>query len=82
MADEAAQALLDFLETPGVFDEHLADQLLLPLALAPEPSTLLTPRLTRHLLTNAEVIRAFLPVRIEVEGQEGEPGRVAVEPHP
>ncbi len=82
VADEAAQALLDFLETPGVFDEHLADQLLLPLALAPEPSTLLTPRLTRHLLTNAEVIRAFLPVRIEVEGQEGEPGRVAVEPHP
>jgi RNA 3'-terminal phosphate cyclase (ATP) len=35
---------------------------------------------TRHLLTNAAVVRAFLPVDVAVEGSEGEAGAVRVAP--
>ncbi len=45
--------------------EHLADQLLLPLALAGGGSFRTLP-LTKHARTNIEVIRMFLPAQIEV----------------
>jgi len=80
VADEAVDALLAFLAGPGTVDEHLADQLLLPLALASSPSQFRTAQVTRHLLTNAEVVQAFLPARVQVEGSEGEPGIVTVSP--
>ncbi len=60
-------------------DMHLADQLLLPCALAPGRSEYTTCRITLHLLTNAEVIRMFLPAQIVIEGEENQPGRVSVE---
>jgi RNA 3'-terminal phosphate cyclase (ATP) len=51
--------------------EHLADQLLLPLALGvrqgTEGGTFLTGPLSRHSTTHIEVIQKFLDVRIEVE---------------
>jgi RNA 3'-terminal phosphate cyclase len=37
-------------------------------------------RITRHLLTNIWVVKQFLDVRIDVEGREGEPGRVEIHP--
>ncbi|MFU8856155.1 MAG: RNA 3'-terminal phosphate cyclase [Deferrisomatales bacterium] len=81
VADEAADELGELLRTGADVDRHMADQLLLPLALARGASELSTARVTRHLTTNAEVIRRFLPrVRIEVEGPEGSPGRVRVDP--
>jgi RNA 3'-terminal phosphate cyclase (ATP) len=46
--------------------EHLADQLLLPLALARGGSFVTLP-LSRHSTTNIEVIEMFLPVRFEVD---------------
>lgn len=46
--------------------EHLADQLLLPLALARGGSFITLP-LSRHSTTNIEVIETLLPVRFEVE---------------
>lgn len=54
---------------PGVrVGEHLADQLLLPLALAGEGEFLsLNP--SRHTLTHAALIQAFLPVRISMEAR-------------
>lgn len=80
VADEAADALLAFLAGAGAVDRWLADQLLLPLALAREPSALTTSEVTLHLLTNAEVIRAFLPAAIDISGSPGEPGTVHVRP--
>jgi len=80
VADEACDRLLAFLGTAGVVDEHLADQLLLPLALAREPSEFTTPRVTGHLVTNARVIERFVDARIVVHGQEGAEGRVEVWP--
>jgi RNA 3'-terminal phosphate cyclase (ATP) len=51
--------------------EHLADQLLLPMALAGEGSFRTLP-LSSHATTNRDVIRAFLDVAIDVrEGPDG-----------
>ena len=80
VADEAVDGLLGFLAGPGTVDEHLADQLLLPLALANGESQFRTAKVTRHLLTNAEVLQIFLPARVRVNGSEGEPGIVTVKP--
>jgi RNA 3'-terminal phosphate cyclase (ATP) len=49
--------------------EHLADQLLLPMALAGSGAFLTTP-LSRHATTSIQVIQAFLPVRFDVEADE------------
>lgn len=35
--------------------------------------------MTQHLLTNLWTVRHFLPVRSEVEGEVGQPGRVEIE---
>jgi len=80
VADEACLDLLTFhRHEHAAVDMHLADQLLLPCALAPGRSEYTTCRVTRHLLTNAEVIRMFLPAQIVIEGEENQPGRVSVE---
>ena len=80
VAEEAAAELLGFLATDGAVDRWLADQLLLPLACAAEPSVLRTAEVTLHLLTQAEVIGRFLPARITIDGAPGGPGTVRVDP--
>lgn len=82
VADSAVQALTEFLEGDGAVDPWLADQILLPLALAGEASCLRTSAVTSHLLTNAEVIQLFLPVEIQVDGALGGPATVQVRPRP
>jgi RNA 3'-phosphate cyclase len=79
VADEAVDALERFLASNAAMDEHLADQLMLPLALVPGRSIINTAAITPHLLTNAAVIRAFLPADITMSGGEGEPGVVTVQ---
>lgn len=80
VADEAVDDLQTYLSTNAALDPHLADQILLPLAFAPGPSRFQTAAITPHLLTNAEVIQAFLPLNIIIEGRTGEPGWVIIEP--
>jgi RNA 3'-terminal phosphate cyclase (ATP) len=58
----------------------MADQLVLPLALAQGPSEYTTVRVTEHLKTNVEIVRAFLERSVEVEGEIGAPGRVTIAP--
>ncbi len=79
VAQEAADALLKFLATSGVFDEYLADQLLIPLALANGPSEFKTPMATQHLLTNREIIRFFSNNELAVEEQPGGESTVRVQ---
>ncbi len=78
VADEAVEQVLAYAATDAPVDEHSADQLVLPLAFAEGASECRVSRVTRHLLTNVEVVRKFLPRRIEVAGAEGEPGAVRV----
>jgi RNA 3'-terminal phosphate cyclase (ATP) len=73
VADEAAD------ELRADIDAWLADQLLLPLAFVPERSVLSVCRVSQHLRTNAELLGYFLPVKVEIEGETGEPGRVRIE---
>lgn len=78
VADEACEALLTHHIDGAPVDPHLADQILLPLALAKGKSSFRTSQITRHLLTNADVIRAFIDAKIVIDGSEGEPGAVTV----
>jgi RNA 3'-terminal phosphate cyclase (ATP) len=74
VAEEAALDLLAFLQSDAALDRHMADQLVLPLALANSPSRFTTEMVTAHLLTNAWVVNQFLPGRVRVDGAEGQPG--------
>jgi RNA 3'-terminal phosphate cyclase (ATP) len=80
VADEAAAALLRHLRCGAALDVHLADQALLPLALACAPSTFTCERVTRHLETNAWVIRQFGIADVLIEGREGGLSLVSVRP--
>ena len=82
VADEAVDSLTAYLRGDGAVDPWLADQLLLPLALADGPSLLRTAAVTSHLLTNAEVIRLFLPVEIGVDGPLGASATIHLRPAP
>jgi RNA 3'-terminal phosphate cyclase (ATP) len=68
-ADAASQAQ-GYLTSNAAVDEHLADQLLLPLALAGAGSFTATS-LNLHAQTNMHVIRQFLPVRFDVQDEKG-----------
>ncbi len=58
-------------------DEHLADQLLIPMVLAGGGS-FRTTRPSLHTTTNAEVIQLFLPVPICIEHESEMVWRVQV----
>lgn len=60
VAEEAVEALLAFHYSRAVVDEHLADQLILPLALAGLSVTLSVERISPHMLTNLWVVEQFL----------------------
>lgn len=55
-----------YLQSSACIDPHLADQLLLPMALA-GGGRFTTPVLSEHLRTNAAMIEKFLPVGFEYE---------------
>lgn len=78
VADEAAEGMAEFLAGDGAVDPWLADQLILPLAVAEGDSEVRTARVTGHLLTNAQVVQEFLPVRIEIAGEVGEAGTISI----
>ncbi len=79
VALDACREFFAFDKTGAAVDRHLADQLVLPMALADGRSEMRIESVTSHLLTNAHVIRRFITAAIEIEGEEGEPGRVVVE---
>jgi RNA 3'-phosphate cyclase len=80
VAEEAVKSLEKFKVTPATVDEYLADQLLLPFALADGVSEIHAAKVTQHLLTNAAVIEQFSRATITVESILDFPGRVRVVP--
>lgn len=78
VAEEAADELLSFLDGDAAIDPYLADQLILPLAVAKGKSALRTAKVTGHLLTSAAVVKAFLPAQIEIQGQPDGPGLIRI----
>jgi len=79
---EAAEEFLAHHATGMPVDPHLADQLVLYLALAQGPSVFATSRLTGHLETNLEVTGYFLELAYTITGKRDAPGTVAIMPRP
>lgn len=71
VAHEAVAQVREYLKSGAPVGEHLADQLLLPLALVGR-GAFLTSRLTRHALTNIDVIRQFVEIAIEATREKGQ----------
>ena len=66
VARSVAKAADAYLASNACIDEHAADQLLLPMALA-GGGTFTTTAASDHLLSNARVIEKFLPVEIAID---------------
>jgi len=66
VAEEAAGQVHAYLSSRAPVGPYLADQLMVPMALAGGGSFTATG-LTPHAMTNTEIIRAFLPLRIRAE---------------
>jgi len=79
VAEESCQDFLKFMETDAAAEPHLADQLIPYLSLTGDKSSFTVSSVSQHLLTNIWAVKNFLPVRIEVEGQEGERGKVFID---
>lgn len=75
VAQETALEAKRYLDSGAAVGEHLADQLLLPLAAGRGGSFTTTP-LSSHARTNIDVIRAFVDVAIAVEERSREVTRV------
>lgn len=80
VASSSAKRLCDYVDSGAAVDRFIADQLILPLAFARGESFFTCEQVTEHLLTNAQVVEMFLPVRVEVSGEVGHPGQVRVIP--
>ena len=78
VGDRAARRLLHFLEEEeGAVDPHLADQLVVPLALSGGGGRVTTVEVTRHLETAVDVATRF-GVAARVWGRRGGPGGLEV----
>ncbi|MCS7191848.1 MAG: RNA 3'-terminal phosphate cyclase [Armatimonadetes bacterium] len=79
VADEAVEDFAEYWRTNAPVDKHLADQLILFMALADGVSVIKTSALTQHSLTQIWLVEQFLPVNFEVQGRLGEPSIIRVE---
>ncbi|OPL22052.1 hypothetical protein B5L72_34535, partial [Pseudomonas aeruginosa] len=77
MAEQVATQAIGWMESGCAADEHLADQLLLPMALAGAGS-FTTPRLSAHLQSNRRVIERFLPVSLCAHPPDGRGHRTVI----
>jgi len=79
VADEAVDAFAAHWRTDAPVDPHLADQLVLLMALAKGESVIRTSALTSHTATQIWLVEQFLPVRFEVAGKVGEVATLRVQ---
>ena len=70
VAAEAVDEMQRYLASSAAAGEHLADQLLLPMAVG-GGGAFTTVRATPHTTTNAEVIAKFLPVKVRFSEEAG-----------
>ncbi len=67
VAKEAVAELKQSIEAQACVDPHLADQLIMFLALLPGSKVKCT-EITPHTLTNISIIETFLPIKFEING--------------
>jgi RNA 3'-terminal phosphate cyclase (ATP) len=79
IVDHTVDELLEYVDAPiGVVDPHSADQILAPAAFAEGTSEYASTRVTEHLRTNADTMRAFVDRTITIEENDDGSGRVVV----
>lgn len=79
VAERACRELQRFIDADVPVGEHLADQLLIPMALAARDggsSVFVSTTPTQHTRTNAEIIARFLPVEFTFEQMDEQRARV------
>ena len=69
VAKQTLERARRYIASGAAVSEWLADQVMLPMALA-SGGSFTADKLSLHALTNAEVIARFLPVRFEFESAE------------
>jgi RNA 3'-terminal phosphate cyclase (ATP) len=79
LAQSAFEQAFEWMSGNSTLDSFLADQLLLPLALAESPSVFSVPKLTQRLLTSIWVVKQFTPIHITVRGLENGPGTITIQ---
>ncbi len=85
VGENTAFQFLEFLETSAQIEEHLADQILIPLSFVllrvdRRSFSFTTSRISRHLLTQAWLIPQFIKeISIKISGKEDSPGEVKIE---
>jgi len=65
VAEQAVKEARQYLKTSAFAGEHLADQLVVPLAIAGGGSYTAV-RLSRHMTTNVEIVRKFIDIDIQM----------------
>jgi len=80
VAEEAVARLVAHRRSGAALDVHLADQVLLPAALAEAPSTFTVERVSAHLRANARVVELFERTSVEIDERADGTGRVVVRP--
>lgn len=78
VGEEAAHSVIDYLSAEAFLDHHLADQIILYLAIAEGESSFSTSCITDHILTNLQVIQKFLEMTCSIKGEQGKPGTVSI----
>lgn len=78
VALDACQEFKEYCDSQSALEPRLADQIIPYLALARGESRFTVSRVTKHLLTNAWVVRQFLPAKIEIRGEVGRRGEIRV----
>lgn len=80
VGDEAAGEFIKYYRSGAALDRHLADQIVVYLALSDRETAFTTEEVTDHLLTNLWAIGLFHRYRYSVEGTVGEKGTVRITP--
>jgi RNA 3'-terminal phosphate cyclase (ATP) len=79
LAETAVDAARAFIDNPAAtVDSHLADQILIPMALAHGVSSYTTPEITMHTLSNLQLLAHILDIKYTVDGEIGRSGRITV----
>jgi len=78
VGQEAAADLVNFYTSGAPVDRHLADQIVLYLALCEEESEFVVSGISQHLLTNLWVISRFHNLKYSIDGEAGQAGRVRI----
>ncbi|MDF2441252.1 MAG: 3-terminal phosphate cyclase [Abditibacteriota bacterium] len=82
VAEAPCKEFMRWWKTGASCDEHLSDQLVLPMAFAGGPSCWSTPVVTDHLRTVIHVVQQFLPIAATIEENAEGPGIVTMTPAP